>query len=73
MKSLEVIHENNDYIVVNKKAGLISEKSPFENDTVEDQVFKHLLKNAAKAIAIVHAIPRARFLRNLCSCQSRVC
>ncbi|MDB2457090.1 hypothetical protein N9W60_04375 [Flavobacteriaceae bacterium] len=35
---LEVIHENKDLIVVNKQSGLISEKSPFEKITVEDQI-----------------------------------
>ncbi len=44
MSNLEIIHENNDYIVVNKAAGRISEKSPYENDTVEDQVFNYFLK-----------------------------
>ena len=43
MPNLEVVHENNDYIVVNKMAGLISEKSPYEDCTVEDQVLNHLL------------------------------
>jgi len=44
MIELDLIHENNDYLVVNKTAGLISEKSAFENSTVEDQVYKHLIK-----------------------------
>jgi hypothetical protein len=39
MPKLEVIYENNDYIVVN--VGLIS-KSPYEAVTVETQVFNHL-------------------------------
>ena len=42
---LEVIHENKDLIVVNKQSGLISEKSPFEKITVEDQVKKHLTRS----------------------------
>jgi 23S rRNA pseudouridine1911/1915/1917 synthase len=42
MRKLEVIHENKDYIVVNKAAGLISEKSPYEAVTVEVQVYNHL-------------------------------
>lgn len=59
MSDLEVIHENSDYIVVNKKAGLISEKSPYENDTVEDQVFNHLLKNNRKPyIGVAHRLDR---------------
>jgi len=57
--NLEVIHENKDYIVVNKMAGLISEKSPYEDHTVEDQVYKHLLKNNRKPyIGIIHRLDR---------------
>jgi 23S rRNA pseudouridine1911/1915/1917 synthase len=59
MSNLEVVHENNDYIVVNKMAGLISEKSPFEDCTVEDQVQNHLLKNKRKPyIGIIHRLDR---------------
>ena len=59
MANLEVVHENNDYIVVNKKAGLISEKSPYEDYTVEDQVLNHLLKNKRKPyIGIIHRLDR---------------
>jgi 23S rRNA pseudouridine1911/1915/1917 synthase len=56
---LEVVHENNDYIVVNKLGGLISEKSPFEDDSVEDQVFHHILKNKAKPyVGVIHRLDR---------------
>ncbi|MET6991651.1 RluA family pseudouridine synthase [Sediminicola arcticus] len=59
MRNLEVVHENNDYIVVNKMAGLISEKSPYENCTVEDQVLNHLLKKKRKPyIGIIHRLDR---------------
>ncbi len=59
MPNLEVVHENNDYIVVNKMAGLISEKSPYEDYTVEDQVLNHLLKNKRKPyIGIIHRLDR---------------
>ncbi len=59
MPKLEVIHENNAYIVVNKAAGLISEKSPYEVVTVETQVFNHLLKNKRKPyIGIIHRLDR---------------
>lgn len=59
MKPLQVIHENNDYMVVNKQAGLISEKSPFESNTVEDQVFEHLLKNTRKPyVGVAHRLDR---------------
>ena len=59
MPNLEVVHENNDYIVVNKMAGLISEKSPYEDCTVEDQVFNHLLKSKRKPfVGVIHRLDR---------------
>lgn len=59
MPNLEVVNENNDYIVVNKMAGLISEKSSYEDCTVEDQVLNHLLKNKRKPyIGIIHRLDR---------------
>ncbi|MCK5443733.1 MAG: RNA pseudouridine synthase [Maribacter sp.] len=59
MQNLEVVHENNDYIVVNKRAGLISEKSPYEDCTVENQVLNHLLKKKRKPyIGIIHRLDR---------------
>ncbi|MBI9032862.1 MAG: RNA pseudouridine synthase [Bacteroidales bacterium] len=59
MQNLKVVHENNDYIVINKMAGHISEKSPYEDYTVEDQVLNHLLKNKRKPyIGIIHRLDR---------------
>lgn len=59
MTDLEIIHETNNYIVVNKKAGRISEKSPYESNTVEDQVFQYLLKNIKKPyVGVVHRLDR---------------
>ncbi|WP_291867059.1 RluA family pseudouridine synthase [Maribacter sp.] len=59
MTNLEIVCENNDYIVVNKMAGLISEKSPYEDLTVENQVFNHLLKNKQKPyIGVIHRLDR---------------
>lgn len=59
MPKLEVIHENNDYLVVNKAAGLISEKSPYEAVTVENQALHHLLKHKRKPyIGIIHRLDR---------------
>ena len=56
---LEVVYENTDYIVVNKLAGLISEKSPFEDDSLEDQVFLHILKNKTKPfVGVIHRLDR---------------
>jgi len=59
MPKFVVLHENNDYLVVNKAAGLISEKSPYENVTVETQVLNHLLKQKRKPyIGIIHRLDR---------------
>ncbi|MBC8753806.1 RluA family pseudouridine synthase [Kordia sp. YSTF-M3] len=59
MPNLEILHENNDYIVVNKAAGLISEKSHYEAITVETQVLTHLLKSKPKPyIGIIHRLDR---------------
>ncbi len=59
MSKLEIVHENNDYIVVNKSAGLISEKSPYESNTVEDQVYQHLLKKKPKPyVGVIHRLDR---------------
>lgn len=59
MPKFDVVHENNDYIVVNKMAGLISEKSPYEDLTVESQVFDYLLKNKRKPyIGVIHRLDR---------------
>lgn len=59
MPKLEVLHENNDYLVVNKAAGLISEKNPYEDITVENQVLNHLLKHKQKPyIGIIHRLDR---------------
>jgi 23S rRNA pseudouridine1911/1915/1917 synthase len=56
---LEVIHETNDYIVVNKAAGLISEKSSYEDCTVEVQVLNHLLeKNPKPFVGVIHRLDR---------------
>jgi 23S rRNA pseudouridine1911/1915/1917 synthase len=59
MPNLEIVNENNDYIVVNKMAGLISEKSPFEDCTVENQVHDHLLKRKPKPyVGVIHRLDR---------------
>jgi 23S rRNA pseudouridine1911/1915/1917 synthase len=59
MQNLEVVEENKDFIVVNKMAGLISEKSPYEDCTVEVQVYNHLLKSKRKPyIGVIHRLDR---------------
>ena len=57
--SLEIIHENNDFIVVNKQAGHISEKSPYEEITTESLLLKHLLVSKRKPyIGVIHRLDR---------------
>ncbi len=59
MPHLEIVHENKDYIVVNKMAGLISERSPYENCTVESQVFDHLSKKKSNPyVGVIHRLDR---------------
>lgn len=59
MEQLEVIHENNNYLVINKHAGLISEVSPFEEDTVENQVINHLQQKKTKPYhGVIHRLDR---------------
>ncbi|MBU2929768.1 RluA family pseudouridine synthase [Winogradskyella psychrotolerans] len=59
MSKLEIIEETNDYIVVNKSAGLITEKSLYENITVENQVFNHLIKSKRKPyVGVIHRLDR---------------
>lgn len=59
MTKIELVDENNDYIVVNKTAGLITEKSPYETNTVEIQVFNHILKTKkAPYVGVIHRLDR---------------
>ena len=59
MSQLEVLHENKDYIVINKTAGLISEQSLFEESTAESLVQKHLQTNKRMAyVGVIHRLDR---------------
>ena len=59
MTQLELLAENNDYVVVNKTAGLISEKSLYENNTVENQVLEYLSKTKKNPyVGVVHRLDR---------------
>jgi len=59
MDELDIIYENKDYIVVNKASGLISEKSFYENITVETLVLNHLSKQKRKPyVGIIHRLDR---------------
>ncbi len=60
---VEIIHETPQIIVVNKAAGLISEKSPFEDLTVENQVLDYLTENKANSkkpphLGVIHRLDR---------------
>lgn len=55
---LDILHETKDYIVVNKPAGLITEKNPYE-DSLESQVFNHIQKeNKNVFLGVVHRLDR---------------
>lgn len=59
MPKLDILHENNDYIVINKTAGLISEKSTYEAVTIESLVFNHFLKSKRNPyLGIIHRLDR---------------
>lgn len=59
MAQLDILAENNDYLVVNKTAGLISEKSRYENTTVENQVLEYLSKTKKDPyVGVVHRLDR---------------
>lgn len=59
MPKFQLVTETNDYIVVNKSAGLITEKSPYENLTVENQVFDYMLKTKPKPyVGVIHRLDR---------------
>ena len=59
MAELDIIYENKDYIVVNKASGLISEKSFYENITVETLVLNHLSTQKRKPyVGIIHRLDR---------------
>lgn len=59
MTTLDILYENNDFIVVNKAAGLISEKSTYEDNTVEVQVLNHLLEKKPKPyVGVIHRLDR---------------
>ncbi|MEL7123531.1 MAG: RNA pseudouridine synthase [Bacteroidota bacterium] len=60
MKSLKVIEENKDWIVIDKPHGIIVEKNPFESPTVEEWLESYFEINSKKKyIGIVHRIDKA--------------
>ena len=56
---LSIIAENRFWIAINKPAGLIVEKSPFESPTIEDLVWEYLESTVKKPfLGIVHRLDR---------------
>ena len=56
---LSIIAENRFWIAINKPAGLIVEKSPFESPTIEDLVWEYLEGTVKKPfLGIVHRLDR---------------
>ncbi len=56
---LSVLKETTHWLAVNKTAGLISERSPYESPTVEDLVWEHLLTQKPKPfLGVVHRLDR---------------
>lgn len=59
MPPLEIVHETKDYIVINKMAGVISERNPFEHITAEDQVLTHLkIAKRDPYLGVIHRLDR---------------
>ncbi|MCV6630112.1 MAG: RluA family pseudouridine synthase [Flavobacteriaceae bacterium] len=59
MSKLEIIFENNDFLVVNKTAGHISERSRYESSTVESLAWEHVSKQKKKPyLGMVHRLDR---------------
>lgn len=59
MQKIEIIHETAGFLIVNKPAGLIVEKNPFEHPTVESLVEDYLSKYKKKPfVGIVHRLDR---------------
>lgn len=55
---IEILYETKDYLVVNKPAGLITEKNPYE-DSLEDQVYLYLSKTIKNVfVGVVHRLDR---------------
>lgn len=59
MHDLEVIYEDSKLIAINKRSGPITERSPYEPDTVEDAVHAHLSAKRKKPfVGVIHRLDR---------------
>lgn len=57
--SFKVIVEESSWLAINKPAGLIVERNPFESPSVEELVFNHLsLKTPKPFVGVVHRLDR---------------
>jgi 23S rRNA pseudouridine1911/1915/1917 synthase len=58
-KEISILYENPHWLAVNKPAGLIVERTPFESPTVEELVFAHLEEKLKKPyLGIAHRLDR---------------
>ncbi len=58
-RDIQVLYETDHWLAVNKPAGLIVEKSPFENYTLEDWARSYLSERVKKPfLGIVHRLDR---------------
>ncbi len=56
---LSILKETKHWLAINKRAGLITERSPYESPTVEDLVWDYLLESKPKPyLGIVHRLDR---------------
>lgn len=56
---LSVLHEENGWMAINKRSGLIVERNPFESPTVEELVHQHLSRTSQKPyVGVVHRLDR---------------
>jgi len=59
MEELDIIFEDNKLLVVNKPSGLITERSPFESQTVESAVYRYLSSTRKNPfLGVIHRLDR---------------
>lgn len=56
---MSILEENKNWLLINKPAGLIVERNPFESPTVEELVYDHLAQTHKKPyVGVVHRLDR---------------
>jgi len=59
MEDLDIIYEDSKLLVVNKPSGLITERSPFESQTVESAVYNYLSSTRKNPfLGVIHRLDR---------------